>query len=220
MDGDFPDVTSPIGFYEHRALFLQSIYALKTPEEYYLATVSEFEKIHALGGDNPINLWFEHDLFCQVNLWYVCSLLLSQSNSQKQVFIVRPSVDTPYSFSTMSNVDYCMAYQNRMLASSGLLQLYSNLWNAWLHKDLALLDKYHCQSSCVYLTQAIESVIDIVSARHKPNMIQQQLIQLVNGLHTNDFTMIFEAFITKYPMYGFGDLQIKNELHKMMFNYV
>ena len=47
--------------------------------------VSEFEKIQNIEEGVDINLWFEDDLFCQVNFWFVISLL-SSLNHKNSIF--------------------------------------------------------------------------------------------------------------------------------------
>ena len=48
--------------------------------EYFQKTVPELRKIVDIN-EGEVNLWFEDDLFCQVNLWFVCELLKGKSLS-------------------------------------------------------------------------------------------------------------------------------------------
>ena len=58
-------------FYENRAKDLLKSYG--TPiSEYFSKVVPEYEKIRKLRVNSTVNLWFEDDLFCQVNLWFCC----------------------------------------------------------------------------------------------------------------------------------------------------
>ncbi len=43
--------------------------------EYYDKVVTEFDKILNAPDNSEFNLWFEFDLFCQVNMWFVLSLI-------------------------------------------------------------------------------------------------------------------------------------------------
>src|SRR5688572_17147993 len=54
-----------------------------TEDEYHNRVVSEFEKIIDTPGNSEFNLWFEYDLFCQVNMWFVISIINSLSIEKK-----------------------------------------------------------------------------------------------------------------------------------------
>ena len=66
-------------FFQCRAKFISNAYNT-TEEKYFEKTVSEFQKIEKIPQEVEINTWFEDDLFCQVNFWFVCYLL---DHSQK-----------------------------------------------------------------------------------------------------------------------------------------
>lgn len=61
-------------FWELRAKTISEDYNVSR-ESYYEKSVSEFEKILNIPEGSEVNLWFEDDLFCQVNLWFCVSLL-------------------------------------------------------------------------------------------------------------------------------------------------
>lgn len=53
-------------FFHTRAQFISNFEDYNY-DDYFQDTVSEFEKIRAIPENAVINLWFEDDLFCQVN---------------------------------------------------------------------------------------------------------------------------------------------------------
>jgi hypothetical protein len=58
-----------------------------TETEYNNSVVEEFEKIMNAPDNSEFNLWFEYDLFCQVNMWFVIPIINSLS-IKKKVFAV------------------------------------------------------------------------------------------------------------------------------------
>src|SRR5436305_5260873 len=46
-----------------------------TIEEYYNDVVKEFDRLTLASDNSVFNLWFEYDLFCQVNMWFVISFI-------------------------------------------------------------------------------------------------------------------------------------------------
>ena len=71
-----------------RSKFLSQNYG-GTEQDYYLKTVSEFQKIEHITPNSDINLWFEEDLFCQVNFWFIIHLL-NQSENNNPIFLIQP----------------------------------------------------------------------------------------------------------------------------------
>ena len=61
-------------FWTERAQFIQQDVD-GDADEYFKNVKTEFDKISELNSDNDIFLWFEHDLFCQANMWFIISLL-------------------------------------------------------------------------------------------------------------------------------------------------
>ncbi len=61
-----------------------------TEAEYHDNVVKEFEKIMDAPGGSEFNLWFEYDLFCQVNMWFTISIINSLPG-KKNVYAVYTS---------------------------------------------------------------------------------------------------------------------------------
>ena len=70
-----------------RKAFMQSDFGV-SEKEYTDDSEAEILKIKNIS-DGIVNLWFEEDLFCQVNLWFSCYLLAEKlSNLKKDRFIL------------------------------------------------------------------------------------------------------------------------------------
>src|SRR5215211_6041405 len=89
MDGDLSG-DNLNDFWRSRAKYHGS-----TGAEYHSGVAKEFEKIINAPDNTEFNLWFEYDLFCQVNIWFVISIINSSIiNSlpiEKKVFAVYTS---------------------------------------------------------------------------------------------------------------------------------
>jgi len=91
-------VSGPLGgatweeFWEARVGFLTKQYGA-TALEVQKKTVAELDKIRSLADGVELSLWFEDDLFCQVNLWFVLYLL---SDARKiKIYRVFPPEASP-----------------------------------------------------------------------------------------------------------------------------
>src|SRR5690349_5300808 len=61
-----------------------------TEAEYRDRVAGEFEKIMNAPDDSEFNLWFEYDLFCQVNMWFVI-WMIDKLSITKTVYAVYTS---------------------------------------------------------------------------------------------------------------------------------
>ena len=61
-----------------------------TETEYNNSVVQEFEKIMNAPYDSEFNLWFEYDLFCQVNMWFIISIINSLPAKKKVYAVYTP----------------------------------------------------------------------------------------------------------------------------------
>ena len=74
-------------FCQVRADYLQQAYGQVVDVDYHKEVVPEFEKILAIPQGSEVNLWFEDDLFCQVNFWFTLHLL-AQTGKEIEAFLI------------------------------------------------------------------------------------------------------------------------------------
>ena len=105
-------------------------------EDYLLNTVPEFEKIIALPIDCEITCWFEDDLFCQVNFWFVIHLLVKKGH-KNSIYLVRPNAGNEYSFANMTEAELKFACQNKLKLLAQPLVALAQLWPLYQQDDIA-----------------------------------------------------------------------------------
>ena len=197
-------------FWKTRASYISAAYDA-TKEDYYRKVVGEFLKL-VRGDADEINLWFEYDLFCQTNMWFILSLLAKVP--LKNVFRVEPGVRESI-WSGFGNHDVEQlrkCFENRTRFTFDEVQLGVGLWHAYKTGDLNHLEKLSAQNSkCFpYLREACSAEID----RKKNNRPQQTLRNILNR-GKKDFAEIFKEFTAAEGVYGFGDLQVKLMLNQI-----
>lgn len=116
--------------FEERAKFLSSNYADITKEDYYIKSVTEIKKIESLPDEPFINLWFEDDLFCQVNFWFLINLISKQKTKHK-AHLVRPKQNCAYSFGSMHQEELINSYNSRVSITDNELKELSKLWTLY-----------------------------------------------------------------------------------------
>ena len=210
-------------FWKLRTEFITTSYGV-TAEEYSQKTISEIERLHSIPEDSEICLWFEDDLFCQVNLWFTLNLL---SDSPKiKVFRVFPpetaSGNRWKGFGGASTAALVQAYEARVPFTFSDLTLGKNLWEAYRLGDgaqLAALSK--SVSSCFrHLEEVCQAQLDRISADPSQRRPEKLILELL-AMGITDFDTLFSQFSEREGIYGFGDLQVRglmDSVHKKAGN--
>lgn len=198
-----------------RAAFINEGYAGFTEHDYFEQTVPEFLKIQNIPEPAAIHLWFEDDLFCQVNFWFVVHLLM-QSNHKGNLFLIRPAAHTPYGFGGLSASELRDAFEHKIELTA--LDDLAALWEFYQKNDLENLSKtaHGLNYRYPFIPAAVEAHIARIPTAGNPGRPSQSLIQIMDDLNTTDFGAIFREFSKREAIYGFGDLQVKRLLGAIM----
>ena len=191
-----------------RAQFLAHTYGVCTEEEYQNQTVTGFKKIQGLSPAATIYLWFEDDLFCQVNCWFVCYLLAHYTKVNK-VFLVRPKEHSPYGFGKYTSEALYSLYQLRTPLQH--LNEFAQLWEYYQSGAFEALKTLGEKLSPHYpfLPQTIQVQLDRIPQKGQLDRPTQSVLSIMKELNTTDFAPVFQAFCQRESRYGFGDLQVK-----------
>ena len=204
-------------FWKLRSEFITTSYGV-TAEEYSQKTISEIERLHSIPEDMEICLWFEDDLFCQVNLWFILTLL---TDSRKiKIFRVFPPETIPENrwkgFGGASTAALEQAYEARVPFTSSDLALGKNLWEAYRLGDGAQLTELSKSvSPCFrHLEEVCQAQLDRISADPSQRRPEKLILELLaKGI--TDFDTLFSQFSEREGIYGFGDLQVRE-----LFDYL
>lgn len=200
--------------FQLRSKFISEQYGNVSIEDYYAHAVSEFEKIKTIPPQSEINLWFEDDLFCQVNFWFVAHLI-SNFIQKPAVFLIRPSFKNPYSFGSLQQSELIEVFQEKILIKE--IDKIASLWDAYQKAETEkLLEKAKAlKKSFSFIHKAVKAHIARIPNQDDPGRPIQALIKIMNELNTNEFAPIFKAFNKQEAIYGFGDLQVKRLLYEI-----
>ena len=217
-------VSGPLGgatweeFWETRVGFLTKQYGA-TALEVQEKTVAELEKIRSLADDVELSLWFEDDLFCQVNLWFVLNLL-SESHNIKiyRVFPPKPSPTNRWrGFGDASAAALEQAYESKVPFTSSDLALGKTLWEAYRLGDRAQLTTLSKSASPCFrqLAEVCQAQLDRISEDPSERRPEKVIVELL-AMGITDFDTLFSQFSEREGIYGFGDLQVRELLDNLM----
>lgn len=189
-------------FWKVRSEFIAENYG-DTKEDYYRKVVSECNKIMQIPEDSEVHLWFEDDLFCQVNMWFLLTLIPKDKNINIYRIFPKASKENQWNgFSDSHRFDLEEALTSKVLFKQKDLELGLNLWEAYQsNRQNKLKQLFEIQSDCFrFLPELITGYQNI-----NPEFFIQNLIQ--KGI--TDFSEVFEKFRDELGIFGFGDLQVK-----------
>ena len=202
-------------FFESRSSYMMATYNI-SKTEYQEKTIDEVSKIEEIPKDADINLWFEDDLFCQTNLWFLIHHLYILGHNN--LYLVRPQIHTKYGFGGLSSSELKMGLEQRIKLKP--LDKLSILWTHYNNNDLELLLSV-AESLCStypFIKTAVEAHIKrhlTTTETGKPERIVQDII---SELNTKDFGTVLQEFQNRAPIYGFGDLQLKRIFERIVIS--
>ena len=203
--------------YTTRAKFLNDSYGECSEQDYHQKVVTEFQKVRNIPQGAEVNLWFEDDLFCQVNFWFMVHLmrLFDKHNS---IFLVRPEKHSPYGFAGLTESMLISIYKNRLLLTQ--LDPLADLWKFYQNKDTEKLLETAGELGNKYpfILTAVQAHIERIPTEGNSGRPVRSLIQIMKDLETEEVGPVFREFNKREAIYGFGDLQVKRLLDEVKSN--
>ncbi len=204
------DADSLPEFWEQRARFILSAFG-EDEIEYHEKVGDELARLIDLPDYAEVNLWFEYELFCSVNLWF-CLYLLQDSGAE--VYRVEPLVrgldDRWKGFGGFGAEELNTCFEGRRRLTPGDVSLGAELWNAYRKSDHARLRELSNTDSAnfPYLKEACEAAIN-------KDTRPIEILREIRADGFDAFPEIFPEFVNRAGEYGFGDVQIKYMLEKI-----
>ncbi|MBV9989264.1 MAG: hypothetical protein JO301_16410 [Chitinophagaceae bacterium] len=204
-------------FWHSRARYLEL-----TDAEYRHKVVSEFEKIMNAPDGSEFNLWFEYDLFCQVNMWFTISIINNLPVKKKVYAVYTSYLDrndkhfwNGFGPAEVSQLQVC--FKDRILLNNADLQLGQELWTAYKNDNFEELTRLAKNRSAAfpYLQEVVNAHIDRFP-KDGTNGRPEKVIENITENISTDFHKVCKEFWNRESIYGFGDTQVKHLYDKVM----
>jgi hypothetical protein len=217
VDGE-PKGESLGDLFTNRITFLQKHYGI-SPKEYQRKTIPEIEQIIGLPAEAKVNLWFEDDLFCQVNLWFT-AYLLDTYTRVAQVCLVRPEGDIQYGFGGMDQKRLLSAYRERQTIRREEQTAFSTLWRHYQQEEHDEMTLIADSLSARYpqLPLAVAANRERYPSAEKAGRPRETIKSLMKEFGDKQFGPIFREFSARESIYGYGDLQVKRLYDELKAN--
>lgn len=191
--------------------------------EYYDKTIKEIQKLEDVSGYSEVVLWFEFDLFCQVNLMALCTYLLKSFRKNTTYNLVCTGrikgEEKLKSLADFSVDEFANLYDNKTSLSKTNLEFAQNCWNVYVNDDIEEVKSFNFnkQSKFRYLQKAINQHLLRYPNESGLNQIQYKVLEIINSkpLTEREIIPILLIWQSQETVYGFGDLQYFQYLNKL-----
>lgn len=201
-------------FFDSRAEFIHQSYPKYSTASYHENVATEFQAILDIPEEAEINLWFEDDLFCQTNLWFVCSLL-NTSKRTNRIYLIRPEAHSKYGFGRYNQEGLIRLYDKRIRLTD--IETISLLWKTYKegNNEQLLAQAQVLKKQYPFIIPSVEAQLARIPNEQSIGLPKEVLLQIMSELDTKDFGIIFKEFNERLPIYGFGDSQVYKLLKEL-----
>jgi hypothetical protein len=188
----------------------------ESPDEYEKKVIDQLSRIYE--PYDEINLWFEFDLHCQVNMLGVIEMLSKHTDlSEPNIFLIcpetYPGIDDFYGMGQLESHQLEYLYDNiRVQLGEPDIVIAAEAWQAYTSKDAAVLDKWinetHFWANLHTLKPALQAHLKRLQLNADGlNYIEQKLLDIYrSGVHEK--YDIYRHFWKDEKIYGMGDLEL------------
>lgn len=166
-------------------------------------------------------LWFEHDLFCQVQLIYLLSWFASREMGKTRLSLICigqfPGVEDFRGLGQLNETQLTSLFPERREITKAQLDLGARAWTAYSSANPAEIEDLISGNTAAlpFLGIAFTKQLQrFPSVRNGLGRVENVGLELIlDGQH--EFKYLFAAFGKREPEYGFGDAQVFLELKRL-----
>jgi len=210
-------------FFEIRAKFLNEYYDIEVNSNELEA---ELSKLNHVDKYDEINLWFEYDLFCHINLLGVINLLHQKEIDKPLYLICSGRVKGEKNLKALGELSPAQIkihYKEKVLLTPKDIDIAIALWRTYCSKDHNILKPYIVKTSNFkYMSNCLkahlkrfphnQSGLGTLEA-HILNLVKQNNVKSKN--HLLGYCLNYQGY------YGYGDMQLKRKIRELelFFNH-
>ena len=182
-------------------------------QKYHEAFIAPLKNTVSLDSYDEINLWFEYDLFCHINLLGAIAWI-SQHDFEGKVFHICSghvkNLPKLLGLSELSQDQLMNHFQQRKELNTTDLEIANDIWLCYNDTDpRAILPKIPMKSSFDYLSICFKSHIErfpnIITGL---NVLETQVLKLINDNVISSEHQLCGYVLSNQGYYGYGDMQL------------
>lgn len=207
-------------FWKNRFLYLKSSYKV-TKQKFINYTLKEYRNLCNKKQLDEIVLWFENDLFCQINMIAVISWL-KRYRKGYTISIIQPKLrrSTVYKgFSELTENQISQALKKRINLTLDDIEYADYIWQLYCSDSplrLEVVYKFNPMSPFQNLTTAVEDHLKRFPSIHNGlNAVENEILSVAHTNVLKNKDQLVGTLLKSQPNYGYGDLQYLQKLEQL-----
>lgn len=208
-------------FWKNRFEFLKSSYKI-TKKTFIDYTLKEYRALCKHKQQDEVVLWFDHSLFCQVNMLAVISWLKRFRQGKKITLIQSGKIGNGTklkNFSELTETQLKNLYKNRTQLTLDDIEHADYIWQLYCSENPLRLEtayKINTTSPFVYLENAIKTHLQrFPSVENGLNKIENSILFTAQEKQFKTKDELINNLLATQQNYGFGDAQYLNQLNHL-----
>ncbi len=204
-------------FFNIRKTFLNEVYNIEIDEQEYR---KELGKLNNSEKFTEINLWFEYDLFCHINLIAVISLLHQREIDLPLYLVCSGRVEGEKTLKGLAELNpeqLIDHYQNKIFLNKDDIDMAIALWRTYCGKDHNIFKPYIVKSSSFpYMSNCLKAHLNrFPDSKNGLNTLEKNILEIVkvNDIKSKHHLMGYALNYQGY--YGFGDIQFERLINNL-----
>ena len=208
-------------FFNIRTKFLKKYYDIEVDKS---ALRRELLKLDKVDKYDEINLWFEYDLFCHINLLGVINLIHQKEIKKPLYLICSGRVEGEKSLKGLPELSPAQLkshYKNKVRLTKDDIDLAIALWRTYCGKDHNILKPYIVkESSFKYMSNCLKAHLQRFPYQNNGlGIIEQNILKIIKENDIKSVHHLLGYALNYQGYYGFGDTQFHRIIEKLSIFY-
>lgn len=208
-------------FWKTRFDFLKSSYKV-TKKTFIDFTLKEYRNLCQKSEQKEIVLWFEYDLFCQINMIAIISWIKRYRKGEKVTLVCSGDVegsDRKLGLSELTPEQIQQHFESRAELSQDDIEYADYVWQLYCSDSplrLETVHKFNPMSPFIYLSDALEVHLKrFPSIENGLNVVENHILRTANETQPKSKHQLVGNLLKNQQVLGFGDLQYMQKLDKL-----
>ena len=190
----------------------------KSVDECKASLCNQEEVLRTFSKHEEVVLWFEHDLFCQINLIYLLNFFSLQKENQTRLSLICiddfAGIESFKGLGQLSPSQLASLFERRKNITQNMLALGNEAWAAYCSPNPTHVETFlqKDSSELPFLKKALLAhLVRFPALKNGLGRVEKVTLDLITG-GIDQFKALFPMFGELEPVYGFGDAQFWNYL--------
>lgn len=206
-------------FFDLRSDFLKTHYDIEVDSN---ELHNELSKLDNVDKYKEINLWFEYDLFCHINLLGVINLMHQKEIDKPLYLICSGRIKGEKNLKALGELSPEQLrehYKNKILLTKEDIDLAIALWRTYCGKDHNILKPYIVKTSNFkYLSSCLKAHLKrFPHYQSGLGTLEAHILNLVKENDVKNENHLLGYCLNYQGYYGYGDIQLKRKIKELHF---